>query len=173
MYQHAVLSRILWPLLIYEVPISTVDTLERKSTGFLRRWFGLPRSQSSAALYGSTCTLRLPISGLSEEFKVTKTREALMYRESKDPKVVAANIEVCTGRKWSAAQEIRIAEEKMRHKDILGTVAIGRTGLGYLTNPQNEGGSKRLWIQVEVRAGVEESRLCKMVGFNQQRAWTK
>ena len=36
-YQH----RILWPLLVYEVPISTVETLERKVSSCLRRWLGL------------------------------------------------------------------------------------------------------------------------------------
>ncbi|KAJ3588277.1 hypothetical protein NHX12_011870 [Muraenolepis orangiensis] len=29
-YQHGILPRILWPLLVYAVPISTVETLERR-----------------------------------------------------------------------------------------------------------------------------------------------
>lgn len=75
-YQHAILPMVLWPLLPYDVPKSTVDALEKKISSYLRRWLGVPRSMSSAALYGSTNTLQLPFSGLSEEFVVTRTREA-------------------------------------------------------------------------------------------------
>lgn len=79
MYQHGVLPRILWPLLVYEVPMTTVEALERTISQFLRRWLGLPRSLCSIALYGHSTKLQLPISGLSEEFKVTRAREDMMY----------------------------------------------------------------------------------------------
>lgn len=49
-YQHGVLPRLLWPLLVYEVPMSTVEMLEQNISQFLRRWLGLPRSLSSIAL---------------------------------------------------------------------------------------------------------------------------
>lgn len=51
-YQHGILPRILWPLLVYTVPITTVESLERKVSSHLRRWLGLPKSLSSIALYG-------------------------------------------------------------------------------------------------------------------------
>ncbi|KAJ3592260.1 hypothetical protein NHX12_007388 [Muraenolepis orangiensis] len=60
-YQHGILPRILWPLLVYAVPISTVETLERRVSNHLRRWLGLPRSLSSIALYGNTNKLQLPV----------------------------------------------------------------------------------------------------------------
>ena len=78
MYQHGVLPRLLWPLLIYEVPMSTVETLERTISQSLQRWLGLPRSLSSIALYGHSTKLQVPISGLSEEFKVTHAREVMI-----------------------------------------------------------------------------------------------
>ena len=49
-FQYGVLPRILWPLLIYEVPMSTVEELERKITTFLRQWLGVPRSFSNIGL---------------------------------------------------------------------------------------------------------------------------
>ena len=51
-YQHDILPRILWPLLVYAVPISTGETLERRVSYHLRKSLGLPRSLSSIALYG-------------------------------------------------------------------------------------------------------------------------
>lgn len=36
-YQHGILPRILWPLLVYKVPNTTVEILERKVSSYLRR----------------------------------------------------------------------------------------------------------------------------------------
>ena len=113
-YQHSILPRILWPLLVYSVPITTVEVMERKISSYLRRWLGLPRSLSSAALYGRSNTLQLPFSGLTEEFMVTRTREALQYRESRDDKVASAGIQVRTGRKWRADEALEVAESRLR-----------------------------------------------------------
>ena len=85
-YQHGILPRILWLLLVYAVPISTVETLERRVCSHLHRWLGLLRSLSSLALYGNTNKLQLPFKSLEEEFKVTRAREVVQYRDSSDPK---------------------------------------------------------------------------------------
>ncbi|KAK0155383.1 hypothetical protein N1851_002288 [Merluccius polli] len=44
-------NRLLWPLLVDKVPISTVEGLERKMNTYLRRWLGVPRSFCSIGLY--------------------------------------------------------------------------------------------------------------------------
>lgn len=54
--RHRILPRILWPLLLYEFPISTISDQERRISRYLRRWLSLPRSLSSIALYGNTDT---------------------------------------------------------------------------------------------------------------------
>ena len=66
-----------------------------------------------------------------EEFKITKTRELLQYAESEDPKVVAAGIQIRSGRKWGAKRELQVAEERNRHKAILESIAKDRAGLGF------------------------------------------
>jgi len=53
-----------------------VETLKRKKSSYLCRWLGL----SSVALYGRSNKLQLPISSFDEEFRVPRTREALLYR---------------------------------------------------------------------------------------------
>ena len=72
LYQHGILPRILWPLLVYKFPISTVEGLERRVSSHLRHWLGLPRSLSSIAFYGNKNKLTLPINSLTEEFMVTR-----------------------------------------------------------------------------------------------------
>lgn len=55
-YQHGILPRLLWPLLIYEISLTIVEGFERKISQSLRRWLGLPRSLSSIALFGHSCS---------------------------------------------------------------------------------------------------------------------
>ncbi|CAC5385086.1 unnamed protein product [Mytilus coruscus] len=50
-----------------------------------------------------------------EEFKVTKTRQVIMLRDSKDDKVKEANVDVRTGRKWVAKSAVEDAESRLRH----------------------------------------------------------
>ncbi|XP_053183947.1 LOW QUALITY PROTEIN: uncharacterized protein LOC128367182 [Scomber japonicus] len=176
LYQHGILPRILWPLLVYEVTMSIVETLERKISCYLRRWLGLPRSLTSAALYGRSNKLQLPINSLEEEIRVSRTREALVYRDSKDSRVAAAGIVVRTGRKWKAQEGLELAESRLRHKALLGTVASGRAGLGAIPQPRHDkaqGKDRRHLVLKEVRAGVEEVRTSRMVGMRQQGAWTR
>ncbi|XP_077380867.1 uncharacterized protein LOC144020874 [Festucalex cinctus] len=175
-YQHSILPRVLWPLLVYAVPLTTVESLERKISGFLRKWLGLPRSLTSAALYGTSNTLQLPLSGLTEEFKVARTREALQYRDSRDNKVSSAGIEVRTGRKWRAEKAVEVAESRLRQKALVGVLATGRAGLGYFPKTQvsqARGKERHQLLQEEVRAGVEEERVSRAVGLRQQGAWTR
>lgn len=51
------------------------------------------------------------------------TREALLYRDSRDPKVVAAGIEVRTGRKWRAIEALEVVEFQLRQRELVGKVA--------------------------------------------------
>ena len=62
-------------------------------------------------LYGRTNNLQLPFKGFKEEFMVMRTREALQYRDSRDPKVATAGMEIHTVRKWDPQRELQIAEE--------------------------------------------------------------
>ena len=173
LYQHGILPRILWPLLVYEVTISTVETLERKISSYLRRWLGLPRSLTSAALYSRRNKLQLPFSSLEEEFRVSRTREALLYRDSSDTRVASAGIVVRTGRKFRAQEGLEQAESRLRHKALVGTLAIGRAGLGAIPQPRYDraqGKERRDLVLEEVRAGVEDVRTSRMVSMRQQGA---
>ncbi|TWW79887.1 hypothetical protein D4764_10G0009170 [Takifugu flavidus] len=156
--------------------MSTVEMLEQNISQFLRRWLGLPRSLSSIALYGHSTMLQLPISGLSEEFMVTRARELMMYRDSSGTKVATAGILVKTGRKWKAQKAIDRAEARLQHNILEGNMAVGRAGLGSFPIPRYDkarGREKRSMVQDEIRAEVEEDRRVKMVAMYQQGAWTR
>lgn len=147
--------------------MSTVESLGRKITSFLRKWLGFPHCLSSAALYGTSNTLQLPFSSLTEEFKVACTREVLQYRDSRDQKLSAAGIEVRTERKWRAEREVEVAKSHLRQKELVGTLATGTAGLGLFPKTQvgkARGKERHQLIQEDVRAGVEEKRVSTTVG---------
>ena len=97
----------------------------------------MPKSLSSAALYGTSNAIQLPFRGLKEECVVTRTREAILYRDSRDLKVSGAGIEIRTGRKWNAARELKVAEERLQQKAMVGTVASGDKRPGILSESKD------------------------------------
>jgi len=121
------LRRLFWPFLVYEVPITALESLEMLISGHLRRWLGVPRSFSSVEYYSSGGKLQLPMKSLTEKFKVTKVRQVIMLRDSNDEKVKQARVGV---RKWKAAEAFKDAESRLHHRYIVGTVAVRRQGLG-------------------------------------------
>ncbi len=82
--QFGLLPRLMWPLTIYEVPISKVEKLERVVSSFAKKWLGLPRCFTNIGLYGRGI-LEIPISSLAEEFKCSKVRLEMTLTESRDP----------------------------------------------------------------------------------------
>ena len=126
---------------------------------YLRRWLGVPRSFCS---YSTGSKLQLLVTSVVEEYKATKTRQAMMLRDSQDARVRQADIEVRTDRKWSASRALREAEDHLQHADIIRSVAQGRLGLGCSTrvswlkaNLKERHGM----VQREVRK-AEEERQC-------------
>ncbi len=78
-------------------------------------WLGLPWSLCSIALYGRNTKLQLPLKSLEKEFKVTRAREVMLYRDSSDPRVAQVGVQVKTGRKWRADDAVSQAESRIRH----------------------------------------------------------
>jgi hypothetical protein len=175
LYQHALLPRLTWPMMLYEVPSSTIEALERITSRHLRKWLGIPPSFSSVGLYGKTNKLQLPLSSLVEEFKTAKTRLVLTLRDSPDEQIREAGIVTRTGRKWSATETVSQAESSLMHKDIVGVTAVGRQGIGAtktLLWSQANQTEKRALIQSEVRKEEENKRQARAVEMGVQGAWT-
>ncbi|XP_052234917.1 uncharacterized protein LOC127847189 [Dreissena polymorpha] len=176
LYQHGLLPRLMWPLMLYEIAVSTVEGFERTINRYLRRWLGVPPSFTSIGLYGRTNQLQLPISSVVEEYKVAKARMVVTLKESSDDLIRMAGIETRTGRKWSASQAVSQAESILRHKDIVGTTTEGRQRLGMIKPQRWSTADKRersQMVQKEIRASEEESRRARSVEMGGQCAWNK
>ena len=171
--QHMMMPRIMWPLSIYNVPLTTVESLQTKITASLKKWLKLPKSLSSACLYSRSTKLKLPYSSLTEDFKAAKARNLVTFQESQDVCIKNAGIVVDAGRKANTPAEVDEAKSRLRVHELVGVPNKGKEGLGmrkrqyYSTSSKKE---RRDMIVKTVREKEEESRVVKMTNFPSQGA---
>ena len=166
--QHMMMPRLMWPLSIYNVPLTTVEYLQTKITASLKKWLKLPKSLSSACFYSKTSKLKLPYSSLTEEFKAAKARNLVTFQESKDVCIKNAGIEVDAGKKTNTPGAVQEAKSRLRVQELTGVPNKGKEGLGMRRRKYFSTSSckdKRDMIVKSVREREEERRFVKMTGF--------
>lgn len=77
------LPQLMGPMTVYDIPITKVETLERRVRFCARKWLGVPQCLSNIARYEKG-TLALPLTGLTEKFKCTKSRPDITLAESRE-----------------------------------------------------------------------------------------
>ena len=92
------IPKLAWPMQIYEVSLTKVETMERLISKSIKKWLGVPNSLN-VALYGSSTKLKLPTLSLVEEYKLGKAQLFQMLHDSRDPQVKNAQPSVITGQK--------------------------------------------------------------------------
>ena len=174
--QFMLIPKLLWPLLIYEIGLSTVESIERMINRYTRKWLGLPPSLTTVALYSRNAKLKLPLKSIIEEYKMGKTRLQMMLKYSNDPAVSSIEPKLKTGRKWKADKATADAEETVKMKEIIGATQTNRHGVGF--GPQRKWWSKatnkeRRELTVEaIKDQAEAERFQTAVQQSQQGQWT-
>ena len=130
--QFLLLPQLRWLLMIYEISISVVTSLEKKISKFIRKWFGLHRSLSPIALYSKQSPCPLPISSLVGIEKTAKAGALLQLRDSADPSVSGNPPSLYAGRVWSPAEAVKDAEIILYFRELLGSPTKGRSGLAVI-----------------------------------------
>ena len=176
MLQHMLLPRMMWPLTIYNIPMTKVREIQKQMTSKLKKWLGLPSSLSVESLYTKSGKLQLPFSELTEEVKAAKARVLVTLEESDDPCVKNAAIKVDGGIKADTPKSVKEAKSKLKMQEITGIANRGREGLGmnpkkyYSTSSKKD---KRAMIVKAVRETEEERRFVKMTSLAKQGVHTK
>ena len=130
MMQHMLLPRLMWPLTIYNAPLSKVEQIKRMLTGKLKKWLGLPRSLATDCIYSKSGKLQLPFTDVSEEFKAAKARLLVTLKEADDPCVKGADVNVDGGRKADTQAAVEEAESRLKMMELTGVPNRGKEGLG-------------------------------------------
>ena len=84
--------------------------------------------------------------------------------------------DVKTGRKWSAEKAVEEAESRLKHKEMVGAVQVGRQGLGWTRHTwwsSANDSERRKLVSQEIREAEEEKRFATAVGQVKQGAWTR
>ena len=174
--QFGLLPRIMWPLTIYEVPITTVEKMERTITSYVKKWLGVPRCLSNIALYGKG-VLELPLTSLTEEYKCSKVRLQMTLKDSKDQTISKSAPPLLTGRKWTPSNAVQQATSALRHQDIVGNIQHGRGGLGLVASKPTwhkaSTSERRKLVVEEVRRQEETTRSAKAVSLAKQGQWMR
>ena len=169
--QFGLYPRVLWPLQVYEVPLTRVERIEQRCGVYIRKWLGLPRMLNNSAIFGKQGQLKLPIASIVEEYKASKVRTVMMLRFSNDPEIKENPPEVRTGRKWRAEEATDNAICILDHADIVGASQDTRQGVGmqnfrpFCTSSQRQ---RRDAVVREIRKEEQEKRYLHLVNCSQQ-----
>ena len=164
-----------WPMQVYEISITKVETMERLISKYMKKWLGVTNSLTSMALYSSSTKLKLLILSLVEEFKLGKEWFFQMLRDSCDSLVKNIQPSVITSQKWKVKIVVENAELAFKMKEIIGTVANGRADLDL--HPQcwwsKESTINKKMVSKEIHRLEKVTRIATGVGQRTQGAWTK
>ena len=129
--QNLLVAKIQWQLMMYEISLSWVEELERSFSKHIRKWLGVSKSLTDVALYCKQTPCPFPFHSLVGTFKNTKANMFLQLSESKDEQVRNSFVEVKRGAKWSASSAVADANQRIYHKQVVGSLACGKSGLGF------------------------------------------
>ena len=157
---------------INEISLSRIEKMERFISKFLRKWLRVPKFLTNVALYSSSTKLKLPtMKSLVEEFKLGTVRFFQVLCDSVDPLVKSAQSAIITGRKWDTKYAVETAESSLKMKEVIGSLATGRAGLGL--HPQKWWSkettkNKRIMVSGEIYCcGATQTRCIDEVGKHQ------
>ena len=169
--QHMLMPRLMWPLTIYNIPLTKVEWLQRTITASLKKWLGIPKSFSTDCMYSKTSKVVLPFSSLIDDFKAAKARNMVTFQESEDPCIKGAGIVVDAGRKANTEAEIQEAKSRLKTQEIIGITNTGKEGLGMNKGKyysKSSAKEQRSMIVNTVREKEEERRVVKMTQLVKQ-----
>ena len=173
--QHLLIPRIQWSIMIYEIPISNITSLEASVSVFIRKWLGLHKSISNISLYSKNSPCPLQITSLSSVFKSTKANAFLQLRDSKDPLVSCCPSLFC-GYTWKVEEAVEKAEQRIQFNRVLGYVQNDRAGLGIRSLkeiPDRSSKDYRKAVSDMIRKQENEDSLAKVVQMSIQGQWSR
>ena len=180
---HILLPQVRWDLMVYELPLSFIERVEKVISVFIRKWLGVSRNLTSVALYSKKTPCPLPFQSLVGLFKSTKVNSHLQLMGSYHREVVENVTPSDTGKKWQLCKKkvkyglvvdigaIRRCIRRVEVERMVGEVRSGRGGLGLETAIPCAGSERQRQVAV-VREEMEDEYLQKAVRLRVQGRWT-
>ena len=174
--QQLLITRIQWPILIYEVQISLVSKLEGKASVYIRKWLKLHKSITSLSFYSSVSPSPLLVRSLTSVLKSSKISGHLLLKHSRD-----ASVSICVPKlqagSWQVEKAAQACETDLKHKSIIGQHQHSRHGLGYIKTskvPSDKSSRDyRTFISNHHKEIEDTYAISKAVQLKFQGQWTK
>ena len=130
--------------MVYELPVSFIEDLEKTVNRFIRKWLGICRNVTDVALYSKHSPCPLPFQSLVHLFKATKLNSHIQLLESAHAEVANNVAPSGTGRKWRLCERekkrfgisldvgvLRRCELMLENSELVGRVRQGRMGVDF------------------------------------------
>ncbi|XP_063680027.1 uncharacterized protein LOC134815422 [Bolinopsis microptera] len=160
-YNHMLTSKVQWNIMIYNLPVSFIQTLEALCTRYLKKWLGVTTSISNSVLYRSKDHFGLSLKQISNLYKCLQVSKAYMLKTSVDPKVREVfEYRENTNRdkkRWDYTKELTNRERDLYFKELIGYVQT-REGAGIGFGDQRRKKNKKEQL-VEIIKSLKEEEL--------------
>ena len=145
---HILLPQVRWDLMVYDLPVSFIEGLEKTLNIYIRRWLGVAKCLTDVALYSKGSPCPLPFVSLVHLFKTTKVNSHIQLMGSAHHEVVENVIPSFSGVKWTLTKlqrcgfskesslvvdvgATRVIEQRIECSKVVGRVAQGRMGVEF------------------------------------------
>ena len=191
---HILLQQVRWDLMVYDLPLTFIEGLEKQFNKRIRQWLGVARCLTDVALYAKGSPCPLPFVSLVHLFKSVKVTSHLQLLESSHSEVVQnvipsrapgavkwrlSEVSKCTMGLESSLEvnvgALRVIEHRLECKDRIGFVSQGRMGLEYAGGDDGKLRADRTWRQSHadvVTEQTEEAYYVKAVMSSLEGTWT-
>jgi hypothetical protein len=179
--------------MVYDLPVSFIEGLERTLNVFIRQWLGVAKCLTDVALYSKGSPCPLPFTSLVHLFKTTKVNSHIQLMGSAHPEVVENVTPSCSGVKWTLTRlqrcglskesslvvdvgATRVIEQRMECGMVVGRVAQGRMGVEFAGGKDGKPMEEREFRQQYADVLAEETQeeyFRKAVQQVLQRSWTR
>ena len=190
---HILLPQVRWDLMVYDLPVSFIEGLERTLNVFIRQWLGVAKCLTDVALYSKGSPCPLPFTSLVHLFKTTKVNSHIQLMGSAHPEVVENVTPSCSGVKWTLTRlqrcglskesslvvdvgATRVIEQRMECGMVVGRVAQGRMGVEFAGGKDGKPMEEREFRQQYADVLAEETQeeyFRKAVQQAVQGSWTR
>jgi hypothetical protein len=178
MYQFGVLSRLSWPGLVHDLPLSFGKELDAISTRHLKKWMGIHRSADIGVLYRNNEHFGLNLTLTSLHLQKMGVVKCLLLENSKDPDIKVLyhareeRKKAETGRIWSSTRAAFEARNIVTH-NLRFPSQTNRQGLGSGVYDHNPSSARIRKLCTTAATSVKAEQLWSHShSLNMQSLWT-
>jgi hypothetical protein len=178
LYQHYILYRLTWPLLIHDLDLTFAKRLQQHIQPLLKKWSGIGSSVDEGMLYRSRTNLGLQLTAVGDHYNAMQVVKTQLLQESADETVretlsakVAREASMTRHRKPSKLNTEATAQVKL---DLRFPTQPDRQGLGNgKFKADHTTAEIRKLVSVTTRGFAEDKRIQHAQNLAIQGTWTK